>query len=143
MSSIKKVILIGRLGSNPELRTMPNGEAVTSISIATNETWTDKSNGEKKEQTEWHRCIFFRKQAETVAHYLRKGSLIYIEGKLRTKQWQDQEGKKQYPTEVHAHTFQFLDGKQESPYTIKKEIEKQGNDVPETIPFDDDKDCPF
>ncbi len=143
MSSINKVILIGRLGSNPELRTMPNGEAVTSRSVATNETWIDRISGEKKEQTEWHRCIFFRKQAETVAHYLRKGSLIYIEGKLKTKQWQDQDGKKQYSTEIHTHTFQFLDSKQENPYTVKKEIEKQGNDIPETIPFDDEKDYPF
>ncbi|MDY4713257.1 single-stranded DNA-binding protein, partial [Actinobacillus minor] len=92
MSGINKVIIVGRLGNDPEMRTMPNGDPVAKISLATSESWTDKNTGEKKEQTEWHTVIAFRKTAEVMGQYLKKGSQVYIEGKLRTRKWQAQDG---------------------------------------------------
>ena len=85
MAGINKVIIVGRLGNAPEMRTMPNGDAVANLSVATSESWTDKQTGEKREVTEWHRIIFFRRQAEICGQYLEKGSLVYIEGKLKTR----------------------------------------------------------
>src|SRR5688572_16452066 len=92
MASVNKVIIVGHLGQDPTTRYMPNGDAVTNISVATTETWKDKQTGEKKEQTEWHRCTFYRKLAEVVAQYMRKGSSIYVEGKLQTRKYTDKEG---------------------------------------------------
>ena len=89
MSGINKVIILGRLGNDPEMRTMPNGEAVANISVATSESWTDKNTGERRELTEWHRIVFYRRQAEVCGEYLRKGSQVYVEGRLRTRKWQD------------------------------------------------------
>ena len=98
MASINKVILIGRLGRDPEIRYTPNGDAVANFSIATSENWKDKNTGEKKEKTEWHRLVAFRRRAEIIGEYLTKGSLIYIEGKLQTREWDDKEGVKRYTT---------------------------------------------
>ncbi len=99
-SGINKVILIGNLGKDPEVKYMPSGDAVANITLATSETWNDKSSGEKKEKTEWHRVVFFGKLAEVVGQYLKKGSKIYVEGKLQTRKWQGQDGQDRYTTEV-------------------------------------------
>jgi len=111
MASINKVILVGNLGQDPEVKYMPSGGAVTNISIATTDTWKDKSTGEKKENTEWHRVVFFNRLAEIVGEYLRKGSQVYIEGNLRTRKWQDQNGVDKYTTEIVAREMQMLGGR--------------------------------
>ena len=111
MASVNKVILVGNLGRDPETRYMPNGEAVTNVTIATSDNWTDKTSGEKKEATEWHRVTFYRRLAEVAGEYLKKGSQIYIEGKLRTRKWQDKEGQDRYTTEVIADVMQMLGGR--------------------------------
>ena len=105
--SVNKVILLGRLGNNPEIRYTPNGQAVANFSIATSESWNDKS-GQKQERTEWHRIVVWAKLAELCGQYLAKGRQVYIEGKLQTRQWDDKEGNKRYTTEVVASTVQFL-----------------------------------
>lgn len=107
MASINKVILVGNLGQDPEVKYMPSGGAVTNISIATTDTWKDKTTGEKKENTEWHRVVFFNRLAEVVGEYLRKGSQVYIEGNLRTRSWEDN-GVKKYTTEIVAREMQML-----------------------------------
>jgi single-strand DNA-binding protein len=108
MASVNKVILVGNLGKDPEVRYMPNGEAVTNVTIATTDTWKDKGSGEKKEATEWHRVVFFRKLAEIAGQYLKKGSQVYIEGSLKTRKWQGQDGQDRYTTEIVADTMQML-----------------------------------
>jgi len=108
MASVNKVILVGNLGKDPEVRYMPNGEAVTNITVATTDTWKDKGSGEKKEATEWHRVVFFRKLAEIAGQYLKKGSQVYIEGSLKTRKWQGQDGQDRYTTEIVADTMQML-----------------------------------
>ncbi len=111
MASVNKVILIGNLGRDPETRYMPDGRAVTNISIATTETWKDK-NGEKQEKTEWHRIAFFDKLAEIAGEYLKKGSQCYVEGRLQTRKWQDKDGQDKYSTEVIADRMQMLGSRQ-------------------------------
>jgi single-strand DNA-binding protein len=108
MASINKVIIVGHLGRDPDMRYMPNGEAVTTINVATTESWKDKNSGEKKEQTEWHRITFYRRLAEVVGQYVRKGSQIYVEGRLQTRKWQDKEGVERYTTEIIADSMQML-----------------------------------
>ena len=108
MSGINKVIIVGRLGTDPEMRTMPNGDPVAKISLATSESWTDKQTGEKRQQTEWHSVIAFRKLAEIMAQYLKKGGQVYIEGKLRTRKWQAQDGTDRYTTEIIADRMEML-----------------------------------
>lgn len=108
---INKVILVGNLGQDPEVRYLPNGGAVTNISIATSETWKDKQTGEQKDKTEWHRVVIFGKLAEIAGEYLKKGSQVYIEGQLQTRKWQDQSGQDRYTTEVVVNiggTLQIL-----------------------------------
>jgi single-strand DNA-binding protein len=107
MASVNKVILIGNLGRDPEVRYMPSGDAVANISIATTETWKDK-NGEKQEKTEWHRVAMFGKTAEIAGEYLKKGSQVYIEGRLETRKWTDKEGQERYTTEIRADRMQML-----------------------------------
>jgi len=107
MASVNKVILVGRLGKDPEVRYMPNGEAVANVTLATSETWKDKS-GEKQEKTEWHRVTFYRKLAEIAGEYLKKGSMVYVEGRLETRKWTDKEGKERYTTEIIANEMQML-----------------------------------
>ncbi|HHQ4886928.1 TPA: single-stranded DNA-binding protein [Aeromonas veronii] len=102
---INKVILIGNLGQDPEVRYMPSGGAVTNITLATSETWRDKQTGEQKERTEWHRVVFMGKLAEVAGEYLKKGSQVYVEGKLQTRKWQDQSGQERYTTEVLVDSF--------------------------------------
>lgn len=108
---INKVILIGHLGADPEIRYMPSGSAVGNVSIATSESWKDKQTGEMQDRTEWHRVCFFNRLAEIVGEYCRKGSKIYIEGRLQTRKWQDQAGVERYTTEIIANEMQMLDGK--------------------------------
>jgi single-strand DNA-binding protein len=112
MASINKVILVGNLGNDPEVKYMPSGGAVTNISIATTDSWTDKSSGQKQERTEWHRVVFFNRLAEIVGEYLRKGSQVYVEGSLRTRKWQDQNGQDRYTTEIVAREMQMLGSRQ-------------------------------
>lgn len=108
---INKVILIGNLGNDPEMRYMPSGGAVANLSIATTESWKDKQSGESQERTEWHRVVFFNRLAEIVGEYLRKGSKVYVEGSLRTRKWQDQSGNERYTTEIVASEMQMLDNR--------------------------------
>lgn len=108
---INKVILVGNLGQDPEVRYMPQGGAVANITIATSESWTDKATNEKKEQTEWHRVVIYQRLAEIAGEYLRKGSKVYVEGKLRTRKWQDQQGVERFTTEIIANELQMLDGR--------------------------------
>ena len=108
---VNKVILIGNLGKDPESRAMPNGKAVTNFSVATSESWRDKQTGEMKEQTEWHNVVMFDRLAEIAKDYLRKGSKVYIEGRLRTRKWQDKAGQDRYTTEITANEMQLLDSK--------------------------------
>lgn len=115
MSGINKVIIVGRLGNDPEMRTMPNGDPVAKINVATSEEWTDKNTGEKKQNTEWHSIIAFRKLADIIGQYLKKGSQVYVEGKIRTRKWQDQNGQDRYTTEIIADQLQMLSSSQGKP----------------------------
>src|SRR5712664_1107655 len=108
MASVNKVILVGNLGRDPETRYNPEGGAITNISIATTDTWKDKASGEKQERTEWHRVVFFSRLAEIAGEYLKKGSQVYVEGSLRTRKWQDKEGKERTTTEIVAERMQML-----------------------------------
>ena len=108
---INKVILVGNLGADPETRYMPSGSAVTNIRVATSESWKDKQTGDQQERTEWHNVAMFNRLAEVAAEYLRKGSQVYIEGKLRTRKWQDKQGNDRYTTEIVANEMQMLGGR--------------------------------
>ncbi|MGV6826097.1 MAG: single-stranded DNA-binding protein [bacterium] len=108
---VNKVILVGNLGQDPEVRYMPNGGAVANITVATSESWKDKNTGENQEKTEWHRVVAFRRLAEIMGEYLKKGSKVYIEGKLQTRKWQDQQGNDRYTTEIVADQMQMLDSR--------------------------------
>ena len=108
---VNKVILIGNVGGDPEVRYMPNGSAVTTITLATSESWKDKQTGQTQERTEWHRVVFFNRLGEIAGEYLRKGSKVYVEGALRTNKWQDQEGKDRYRTEIIGNEMQMLDSR--------------------------------
>ena len=105
---INKVIIVGNLGADPDSRAMPSGNAVTNISVATSESWNDRDTGEKQEKTEWHRVVFFNRLAEIAAQYLKKGSQVYVEGKLQTRKWEDKEGNERWTTEVVANQMQML-----------------------------------
>ena len=108
---INKVIIIGNIGQDPEVKYMPSGGAVTNVSIATSETWKDKATGQPQERTEWHRVVFFNRLGEIAGEYLKKGSKVYIEGSLRTRKWQAQDGTDRYTTEIVASEMQMLDGR--------------------------------
>ncbi len=108
MASVNKVILVGNLGADPESRYLPNGDAVTNIRLATTDSWKDKTSGERKEITEWHQVTFYRRLAEIAAQYLKKGRQIYVEGRIRTRKWQDKDGNDRYTTEILADEMQML-----------------------------------
>lgn len=108
---VNKVILVGNLGKDPEVRYMPNGNAVANITLATSESWKDKQTGEQQEKTEWHRVVMFRRLGEIAGEYLKKGSQVYIEGKLQTRKWQDNSGNDRYTTEIVANEMQMLGGR--------------------------------
>lgn len=112
MASVNKVILVGNLGKDPDVRYMPNGDQVTNITLATTESWKDKNSGDKKEATEWHRIVFFRRLAEVAGQYLKKGAQVYIEGSLKTRKWQDKEGQDRYTTEIVADEMKMLGSRQ-------------------------------
>lgn len=112
---INKVILVGNVGVDPDVRYMPNGNAVTTLSLATSETWKDKQTGDKQERTEWHRVVCFNRLGEIAGEYVRKGSKLYVEGSLRTRKWQDPQGQDRYTTEIVASDIQMLDSKGGAP----------------------------
>ncbi len=109
---VNKVILVGNLGADPEVRYTPSGSAVANVSIATTDQWKDKQTGENQEKTEWHRVVFFNRLAEIVAEYLKKGRQVYVEGRLQTRKWQDQSGQDRYTTEIVANEMQMLGGRE-------------------------------
>lgn len=140
MASVNKAILVGHLGKDPEVRYMTNGDAVATVSIATSESWKDKVTGEKKEITEWHRVVFFRKLAEIVGQHLKKGSAVYVEGSIRTRKWQDNEGQERYTTEIEANEMKMLGGKpreegQASAPQGPKQHSTSFDDMDDDIPF--------
>jgi|SRR5688572_25264158 len=145
--SINKVILIGNLGRDPEVRYTPNGLAVTTLAIATTEIWKDKQSGENQERTEWHRVVFYGRTAEIAGEYLRKGSKIYVEGRLQTRKWQDKNtGQDRYTTEIVGDTLQMLDSKgtqgshanESHPTTEKASADMPAQQAAGTEHFDDD-----
>ncbi|MFQ1049039.1 single-stranded DNA-binding protein [Avibacterium paragallinarum] len=113
MAGINKAIIVGNLGNDPEIRTMQNGDQVATISVATSESWTDKQTGERRELTEWHRIVLYRRLAEIAGQYLKKGSKVYVEGRIRTRKWQDQHGVERYTTEIQDDSLQMLDSRQD------------------------------
>ena len=136
MAGVNKVILIGRLGRDPEVRYTASGRAVAKFSIATSEQWTDKEGGKKEERTEWHRIVAWGRLGEICGEYLKKGSQVYIEGRLQTSQWDDKEGNKRYTTEIIAQTMQML-GSAGKAGTASTPEEKFPTEEPISIPEDD------
>ncbi|MGZ5130968.1 MAG: single-stranded DNA-binding protein [Caldimonas sp.] len=112
MASVNKVIIVGNLGRDPEIRYTPNGSAVCNVSIATTRTWKNKDSGDKSEETEWHRVVFYDKLAEIAGEYLKKGRSVYVEGRLKTRKWQDKDGVEKYTTEIIANEMQMLGGRE-------------------------------
>ena len=143
---INKVILVGHLGQDPEIRYMPNGNAVANFSVATSETWKDKQTGESRDKTEWHRIVVFGKLAEIVGEYVKKGTQVYLEGQLQTRKWQDQAGNDRYTTEVVINavggTMQILGSRQNDGEQKQKAHPAQAQ-VQEAPPTDFDDDIPF
>tara|TARA_R100000808_G_C2138239_1_gene146297 strand:- start:282 stop:704 length:423 start_codon:yes stop_codon:yes gene_type:complete len=132
---VNKAIIVGNVGSDPDIRTMPNGNQVVNLSIATSDEWKDKNTGDKKEKTEWHRCVFFNKIADIAAKYVNKGSKIYIEGRLQTRSY-EQDGVKKYSTEIVVNDMQMLDSKNTNSNNEVKEA--SNNDMAKFDSFDDD-----
>ena len=140
---VNKVILIGNLGRDPEVRYSPNGGAIANITLATSEAWKDKNTGEQVEKTEWHRVVFFRRLAEIAGEYLKKGSKVYIEGKLQTRKWQDKDGNDRYTTEIVANEMQMLDSRGGSA-SYNQEEPAMASSQQESMPTGDfDDDIPF
>ncbi len=134
-NGINKVILIGNLGQDPEIRYTPDGGAVCNISIATSESWKDKNSGEPREKTEWHRIVAFRRLAEIMSEFLVKGSKVYIEGKLQTRKWQDKQGTDRYTTEIVADQMQMLGERKQSQGNSATPATPQNNGFEDDIPF--------
>ena len=139
--SLNKVLLIGRLGADPEIKQMVNGKSVARLSLATSQSWKDKNTGEKKEKTEWHRVVFFRRIAEVCGEYLKKGSSVYIEGSLRTRDWEDDQGNKRYTTEIIGREMQMLGGRRsednmdQSPQMNSSSPQPEEGLIDDEIPF--------
>lgn len=150
---VNKVILIGNLGNDPEVRYTPSGSAVANVNLATSETWRDKQSGELQDRTEWHRVVFFNRLAEIVGEYLRKGSKIYVEGTLRTRKWTDKNNVERYTTEIIANEMHILDsrsagaGNHANPPTTNEDFDAHSNNIPSqhaAAPHDSfDDDIPF
>ncbi len=140
MASVNKVILVGNLGKDPEIRYMTNGDAVANVTIATTESWKDKVSGDKKELTEWHRLVFRNKLAEIVGQYLKKGSAVYVEGRIRTRKWQDKEGQERYTTEIDVREMQMLGGRQN--VSSEGETEYGGSMPSQSAPSDGGRAAP-
>jgi len=144
---INKVIIVGNCGQDPETRYLPSGGAVTNMSLATSEAWKDKNTGEQKERTEWHKVVFFNRLGEIAGEYLKKGSKVYVEGSLRTRKWQAQDGSDRYSTEIVASEMQMLESRGETQQSAAAppsaaQPSAQGN-FQEPQGFDPDKDIPF
>lgn len=137
MASVNKVILIGNLGKDPETRHLPSGEAVTNFTVATTESWKDKKSGDKQEHTEWHRISTFGRLASLCAEYLKKGSQVYVEGKIQTRKWQDKDGQDRYSTEIKADQMKMLGQRQGSDERKDDAQKKTGSfaDMPDETPF--------
>lgn len=148
---VNKVILIGRLGNDPEVKYMPSGGAITNISVATSEQWKDKATGQPQERTEWHRVVLFNRLGEIAGEYLKKGGNVYLEGSLRTRKWQGQDGQDRYTTEIVASEMQMLDGKGDADQSRTGNAARphprsgaQAQSAPDAPPFDDfDDSIPF
>jgi len=149
---VNKVILVGNLGADPEVKYMPSGGAVANVSLATTDSWKDKGTGERQERTEWHRVVFFNRLAEIAGEYLRKGSQIYVEGRLQTRKWQGQDGQDRYTTEIVASEMQMLGGRSggDAPYDSAPQSRGSQQSSPSPAPqqsapaMDDfDDDIPF
>ncbi len=141
---INKVILIGNLGKDPEVRYMANGGAVCNVTLATTESWKDKQSGEQKDKTEWHNIVFYRRLAEIAGEYLRKGSQIYVEGKLQTRKWQDKNGNDRYTTEIIANEMQMLGSRGGGGGSADFSAERSTSQAPAAAATDDfDDDIPF
>ncbi len=140
---VNKVIVIGNLGQDPETRYMPSGSAVTNLRIATNESWKDKQTGEQKDRTEWHSVAMFGRLAEIAAEYLRKGSQVYIEGKLRTRKWQDKDGNDRYTTEIIADEMQMLGSRSDGGAPAMSDAPPANAPLPQPSGNDFDDDIPF
>ena len=142
MRGVNKVILVGHLGQDPDVRAMPSGSSVANLSLATNEQWRDKNTGEPQERTEWHRLALFGKLAEIAGQYLRKGAQVYVEGRLRTRKWQDRDGHDRYSTEIVVNELQMLGGRgstsQAGPDRPAPPAESRGPASRPDMPFDDD-----
>ena len=144
--SINKVLIIGNLGNDPDVRYMPNGSPAVTLSVATTEAWKDKNSGEKQERTEWHRVVLFNRLGEIAAEYLKKGAKIFIEGQIRTRKWQDKSGQDRYTTEIVANELQMLDGRSGgaqagssySPAQKSAPAQQQQQAAPAAQEFDDD-----
>ena len=149
MASVNKVIIVGNLGRDPEMRTFPSGDQVANVTIATTDKWKDKQSGEMREATEWHRVVFNGRLAEIVGQYLRKGSQVYVEGSLRTRKWTDQSGVEKYSTEIRADQMQMLGGRPEgaapapaprpapAPAPVQRSAGSGFDDMDDDIPFRD------
>jgi len=140
---INKVIVVGNLGADPDSRTMPSGNAVTNISVATSESWNDKETGEKQEKTEWHRVVFFGRLAEIASDYLKKGSQVYVEGKLQTRKWEDKEGNERWTTEIVANQMQMLGERISQGTSNQDNVTKQNTSSNEFVDEEFDDDIPF
>ena len=140
---INKVIIVGNLGNDPDTRYMPSGGAVTNLSVATSESWKDKQTGEQKERTEWHKVAMFGRLAEIAAEYLRKGSQVYIEGRLRTRKWQDRDGNDRYTTEIIADEMQMLGGRGGGSAPMRDDRGSSSAPPQQSSPDDFDDDIPF
>ena len=138
MAGVNKVIIVGHLGNDPEIRTMPNGDAVANISVATSESWNDRNTGERREVTEWHRIVFYRRQAEICGEYLRKGSQVYVEGRLKTRKWQDQNGQDRYTTEIQGDVMQMLGARNQNAGGYPSDMGAAPQAEPPMDGFDDD-----
>jgi len=143
MAGVNKVIVVGRLGSDPDTRYMPSGSAVTNVSVATSESWKDKETGEKQEKTEWHRVVFFNRLAEIASEYLKKGSQIYVEGRLQTRKWEDKEGKERWTTEIVANQMQMLGERMSSGSSSNNQSSSKNTNNNEFANDDFDDDIPF
>lgn len=140
---INKVIVVGNLGADPDTRAMPSGNQVTNISVATSESWNDKVTGDKQERTEWHRVVFYGRLAEIAGDYLKKGSQVYVEGKLQTRKWEDKEGKERWTTEIIANQMQMLGERMSQGTSNQGNVTKQNTSSNEFVDEEFDDDIPF
>ena len=140
---INKVIVVGNLGADPDTRAMPSGNQVTNISVATSESWNDKVTGDKQERTEWHRVVFYGRLAEIAGDYLKKGSQVYVEGKLQTRKWEDKEGKERWTTEIIANQMQMLGERMSQGTSNQNNVTKSDSPSNEFVDEEFDDDIPF